>query len=98
MSNAIKYSPKADAIDVSVNYGTNEVKFGITDYGIGISQDKIPHVFGRFYRVEDDPNISGLGIGLYLTHQIVERHKGKIWAESRLGEGSTFWVTLPVAF
>lgn len=96
MTNAIKYSPKADAIDVIVRYETNQVKIAVKDYGIGIPQDKISHVFGRFYRAEDDPNISGLGIGLYLTRQIVDRHKGKIWAESKVGEGSTFWVTLPV--
>lgn len=95
MTNAIKYSPKADAIDVSVHYETNQVKFGIKDYGIGIPEDKISQVFDRFYRAEDDPNISGLGIGLYLTRQIVNRHNGKIWAESTFGVGSTFWVTLP---
>ncbi|MES3018731.1 MAG: PAS domain-containing sensor histidine kinase [Bacteroidota bacterium] len=96
MTNAIKYSPHGDAVDVIVEYSSDQVKIGIKDYGIGIPANKIPHVFTRFYRVEDDPNISGLGIGLYLSHQIVERHKGKIWVESKLGEGSTFWLTLPL--
>ncbi|MEJ7692508.1 PAS domain-containing sensor histidine kinase [Daejeonella sp.] len=96
MTNAIKYSPKAEEIGVLIHYGTNQVKIGIKDQGIGIPADKIPHVFDRFYRVEDDPNISGLGIGLYLSHQIIERHKGKIWVESKVGEGSTFWFTLPI--
>ncbi|SKB48059.1 PAS domain S-box-containing protein [Daejeonella lutea] len=95
MTNAIKYSPKADVIEVSLHHENDQVIIGIKDYGIGISEDKLKHVFGRFYRAEDDPNISGLGIGLYLTHQIIQRHEGKIWAESKPGEGSTFWVSLP---
>lgn len=95
MTNAIKYSSKSDAIDISVHYSISQVKIGIRDYGIGIPPENIPHVFTRFYRVENDPNISGLGIGLYLSHQIIERHNGKIWVESKVGEGSTFWFTLP---
>jgi len=64
---------------------------------LGIAADKLSEIFSRFFRIEgNDPGISGLGIGLYLTRQIIDRHNGKIWVESEPGKGSTFWVTLPI--
>jgi len=73
------------------------VKVGIKDAGFGIPADKLTHIFSRFYRVEGiSPAISGLGIGLYIAHDIIERHNGKLWVESELGKGSSFWFTLPL--
>jgi PAS domain S-box-containing protein len=97
LTNAIKYSPGADKVSIILECGTEIVKIGIRDFGNGIPADKLPHIFSRFYRVEDaNPNISGLGIGLYLSQEIITRLKGKLWAESELGKGSTFWFELPL--
>ncbi len=97
LTNAIKYSPKANKVEVFLSNTKDQVTIGVKDYGLGIAADKLSQIFSRFFRIEgNDPGISGLGIGLYLTSQIVDRHNGKIWAESELGKGSTFWVTLPI--
>ncbi|SOD12140.1 PAS domain S-box protein [Pedobacter xixiisoli] len=96
LSNAIKYSPGTNKIEVKLSQVKDEVLVGITDFGLGIAADKIKNLFSRFYRVDEaTPNISGLGIGLYLSHEIISRHKGKIWVDSELGKGSTFWFSLP---
>ena len=96
LTNAVRYSPGTDRIDVFLEDDPNEVRIGVRDFGIGIAADKLAHIFSRFYRVDDsNPNTSGLGIGLYLSEQIVSRHQGSIWAESEPGQGSTFWFTLP---
>lgn len=99
LTNAIKYSPNADEVHVLIDCGAESIKVGIRDFGSGIAPDKLPHIFSRFYRVDDaNPNISGLGIGLYLSQEIITRLKGKLWAESVLGQGSTFWLELPCAY
>lgn len=99
LTNAIKYSPNADEVHVLINRGPSFVKIGVRDFGSGIAEDKLPHIFSRFYRVDDaNPNISGLGIGLYLSQEIITRLKGKLWAESILGQGSTFWLELPYTY
>ena len=96
ITNAIKYSPNPAKISVFISSTGLEVTVGVKDSGFGIATDKLSHIFSRFYRVEDsNPTISGLGIGLYITSQIIERHQGKIWAESELGRGSTFWFSIP---
>ncbi len=97
-TNAIRYSPGSKKIEVYLSSGTNEVKIGVRDYGIGIPPDKLEHIFSKFYRVDDrNAHVSGLGIGLYLCYEIVTRHKGKLWAESEPGKGSTFWIALPLS-
>jgi signal transduction histidine kinase len=97
LTNAIKYSPGSDKVEVFLNTKDNKVIVGVKDYGVGIAADKLTKVFSRFYRIEGaNPNISGLGIGLYLSHEIVTRHKGKLWVESDLGKGSTFWLSIPL--
>ena len=69
----------------------------VKDFGIGIPEDKQNHIFSRFYRVEGlRPDMSGLGIGLYIVKEIIERHYGWLWVESEPDKGSTFWFTLPV--
>ncbi|MDB5004041.1 MAG: Response sensor protein [Mucilaginibacter sp.] len=97
LTNAIRYSPGTNQIIIYLVKEAGNVKIGIRDFGIGIAEEKLQDVFSRFYRVDDiNSNISGLGIGLYLSHEIITRHHGKIWAESEPGVGSTFWFTLPL--
>lgn len=97
LTNAIRYSPGTNQIIVSLKLENQEIKVGIQDFGVGIAPEKLKDIFFRFYRVDDtSPNVSGLGIGLYLSQDIIIRHKGRIWAESEPGVGSTFWFTLPL--
>lgn len=96
LSNAIKYSQGTCKIIVRVSKTDKDVTVSVQDFGIGIAANKLAHVFSRFYRVEDtNPHFSGLGIGLYLCHEIIVRHDGKIWVESEPGKGSTFYFSLP---
>ena len=96
LSNAIKYSPKSDKVNVDILADDNGITVAVKDYGIGISCEKIDHVFKRFYRVEGmSHKFQGLGLGLYISTQIVERHGGRCWVDSEEGKGSTFWFSLP---
>lgn len=96
LSNAVKYSPHAKFIKVTCEKKEKEVKICVIDEGIGISSEHIEHLFDRYYRVESKSQISGFGIGLYLSSEVINRHSGKIWAESELGKGSRFCFTLPI--
>jgi signal transduction histidine kinase len=97
--NAIKYSPQGGHVDVRVARSGDKVRFSVRDQGIGIPLDQQAHVFDRFHRL--DPNmtrgVGGLGLGLYICHQLVERMHGQIWVTSREGVGSTFAFELPAA-
>ncbi|AZI67845.1 PAS domain-containing sensor histidine kinase [Kaistella daneshvariae] len=97
ISNAIKYSPKADSIVVTVTDTENYVELSVQDFGIGMAADKKDKVFEQYYRVSGDEQSTfpGLGLGLYISSQIVERSHGKISVESTLGYGSTFCFSLP---
>lgn len=99
ISNAIKYSPSADRVDVQLTSSEDTVTISVRDYGIGVPKEHQEKIFERFYRVGDDRNqlFPGLGIGLYISREIIERHAGKIWVESAEGKGSTFYVTLPIS-
>ena len=69
-----------------------------TDTGIGIPKEKISKIFDRFYRVDEaSKHFSGLGIGLFISAEIIKQHGGSIWVESKEGEGSTFYFSLPVS-
>lgn len=97
MTNAIKYSPKAEEIRVILEVKGDNVTLKVRDYGIGLTEHQQQQLFTRFYRAENIQNISGLGLGLYLTKQIIDRHGGKIKVESEYGSGSEFSFTLPLA-
>jgi len=99
LSNAIKYSPRGMAIEVQCIIADNMVQVSVKDQGIGIKSQDIDRLFERYYRVDSKQTqtISGFGIGLYLCAEIIQRHNGKIWAESEVGAGSTFYFSLPLA-
>ncbi|MDB5031755.1 CheR family methyltransferase [Mucilaginibacter sp.] len=98
ISNAVKYSPDGKKVIIKVTKMDNAVKVAITDFGIGILKDKLEFLFDRFYRVDDESQrYSGLGLGLYISAEIVRRHQGNIGVESTSGTGSTFWFTIPDA-
>jgi signal transduction histidine kinase len=94
VGNAIKFTHEGGTIDIVVEPAEHEVRFAVADTGAGIAPDKLGFVFERFWQVAN-PNRSGLGLGLYISKCIVEGHGGRIWVESRLHEGSTFYFTLP---
>ena len=98
MENAVKYSPDGSEILVSVEDRGDQLVTAVADRGIGIPSDEIGQVFERFHRGRQvsSTNYGGLGLGLYITKQIVERHGGTIWVESREGQGTTFSFSLPV--
>lgn len=96
LSNAVKYSPDAPEIDVSVGADDENVTISIRDRGLGIDDADMPKMFQRFFRGKTSTGIAGTGIGLNLAKILVDMHGGTIDLESKLGEGSTFTVTLPI--
>ncbi len=98
ISNAIKYSPHANKVVISVAVKGEHVKVSVRDFGIGMNKEHLDKVFGRFYRVSsnEDKTFPGLGIGLYISKEIINRHNGKLWVGSTEGGGSTFHFTIPL--
>ncbi len=98
LDNAVKYSPDGSEILVSVEDRGEQLVTAVADRGIGIPTDELNQVFERFHRGRQvsSTNYGGLGLGLYITKQIVQRHGGTIWVESREGAGTTFFFSLPV--
>jgi two-component system CheB/CheR fusion protein len=97
ISNAIKYSPEGEKVIIDVTQTNEGVKISITDFGIGIPKTKIPYLFDRFYRVDEvSQRYAGLGLGLYISSEIVKRHHGHINIDSEEGKGSTFWFVIPL--
>ena len=98
LSNAFKFTPEGGRIDVAVTRGEGYAKVSISDTGIGIPEEKIPKIFDRFYQVDGSHTREqeGTGIGLSLTKELVELHKGKIEVESTEGKGTTFVIRIPL--
>jgi two-component system phosphate regulon sensor histidine kinase PhoR len=98
ISNAVKYSQVNKTVIISTEKHGDKVRVSVTDNGIGLSNDQKNKIFERFYRVEDKKNMtSGLGMGLYISQQIINNHNGIIGVESEPGKGSTFYFELPLA-
>ena len=95
LSNAIRYTPKQGCISVHLSDSEDHLQVCITDNGPGIPDEDQAHVFEKFYVVRNSHGISRLGLGLYIAQEIVELHGGRIWLESQLGKGSTFYFQLP---
>jgi len=98
LDNAIKYAANGKGVAVSARQHDGDIIFSVTDHGPGIPEHELERIFDRMYRTEQQPrpSVNGLGLGLSICKALVEAHKGRIWAESQLGEGSRFVFTLPL--
>ncbi|WP_312819831.1 ATP-binding response regulator [Kaistella carnis] len=97
ITNAIKYGPDGEEIHINSEIRDNELYFSVKDFGIGMSEEHQQKIFEKFYRIEEtSERFQGLGIGLYICQEIIDRHKGKIGAHSVLGEGSEFYFQIPL--
>lgn len=99
LDNAIKFSPRGGEVEVRVVREENRAVVSVRDWGVGIPKDRQAHVFERFYRahIGTPYDYGGLGVGLYISREIVRRHGGEMWFESQEGRGSTFYFSLPLA-
>lgn len=97
ITNAIKYAPDAEEIHINSSIVDGQMYFSVRDFGIGMSEEHRDKVFGKFYRIEEtSERFQGLGIGLYICQEIIDRHEGKIGVNSVLGEGSEFYYCIPL--
>ncbi len=98
LDNAIRYTPLAGQITVSLKLGQKGIEFSVKDTGVGIPKDQQGRVFTKFFRAANVMRLAteGSGLGLFITKNIIEAHGGKIWFESEEGKGTTFYFTLPV--
>lgn len=98
LTNAIKYSPRGKKIVIAAKKDKNMVIVSVQDFGIGIAKSKQKKIFEKLYQVTDPVEMTypGLGIGLYISKEIIQRHEGEIWVESEKNKGSTFYFTLPI--
>nr|WP_067056233.1 ATP-binding protein [Mucilaginibacter sp. L294] len=97
VNNAVKYSQNNKIVTIATQKHGDNVRVSVHDNGIGLSKDQQSKIFERFYRVEDKKNMtSGLGMGLYISNEIISNHKGTIGVESEPGQGATFYFELPV--
>jgi signal transduction histidine kinase len=95
INNAIKYSPQASKIKVSIKNKAHKVIISVQDYGIGIPEEDQYNLFLPFYRAKNTQRAKGTGIGLFISSEIVKRHKGRLSMQSKLGKGSIFYLELP---
>lgn len=98
ISNAIKYSPNGGKITFKIEKRIRQIVVSVKDEGIGIEYDQLDKIFDRFYRVDKarTRELGGTGLGLAITRELVEAHYGRIWANSKVGEGTTIYFTLPL--
>ena len=97
LDNALKFTPENGRIDISASTNHDVVEVRVSDNGLGIPPESLPHIFERFYKVERSRRNEGSGLGLAIVKNIVQAYGGEVSVESREGEGSTFWFTLAVA-
>jgi two-component system phosphate regulon sensor histidine kinase PhoR len=98
LENALKYAPRGSHIDISTRLHADEVEVCVRDNGPGIPEADLPHIFERFYRVEKGRSREkgGTGLGLSIVKHIVQLHGGRVWCESKLGQGTAFFFSLPI--
>jgi signal transduction histidine kinase len=98
LDNAVKYTPRGGRVTIRVEGKTDaNVHITITDTGVGISPENLPHIFERFFRCDHSRSKSGAGLGLSLAKALAQAHRGEIQVNSRPGQGTTFTVILPVS-
>ena len=97
LTNAIKYAPGTTEAWITTEVRDEQVYVGVRDFGIGIDAAQQQSVFEKFFRVEETAiQFQGLGIGLYISAEIIRRHGGQVGVNSKLGEGSEFYFTIPI--
>ena len=98
VNNAIKYSSEGESVDIDFLRNGNNIEISVTDHGVGMTDDQLPLIFERFYRVDKDRarETGGSGLGLHIVRRIALLHKGNITVESKKGEGSRFTLILPI--
>jgi PAS domain S-box-containing protein len=97
LSNAIKYSPPDTKVLLKATVLGDQIQLCVQDSGIGIGKEHLEKIFNRYYRIKQSAtSAEGLGLGLYISQEIVEAHSGRIWAESEEGKGSVFYFTFPI--
>jgi two-component system phosphate regulon sensor histidine kinase PhoR len=96
LHNAIKFTPSGGQIAIAATANDEAIQLSVSDTGPGIPSEDLPRIFERFYKVDRARGKGGTGLGLAIARHVVEAHGGRIWAESQLGKGATFYFTLPV--
>ena len=97
ITNAIKYAPGTEEIHITSKMQGNEIYFSVKDFGIGMSAEHCQKIFEKFYRIEETSlRFQGLGIGLYICQEIIDRHGGKLGVNSKINEGSEFYFQIPI--
>ena len=97
LTNAIKYSPGSDKVFITLEQQNDMINVSVRDTGIGIAKQSLYKIFEKYHRIDEHAvHFQGLGIGLYISYEIIKRHHGKLWAESEPGIGSIFYFSLPV--
>ena len=98
LSNAIKYSPLSERVLITIAQEKDIITVAVQDTGIGIAKESLNQIFDKYHRVEEHAlEFQGMGVGLFISYEIIQRHHGKLWVESEEGKGSTFYFTLPLA-
>ncbi len=97
LHNAIKFTPSGGNVTVRAMQQDRAVRFSVSDTGIGITAEDLSRIFERFYKVDRSRATSGTGLGLAIARHLVEAHGGRIWVESEVGKGSTFYFSIPLA-
>jgi two-component system phosphate regulon sensor histidine kinase PhoR len=94
--NAIKFTPSGGRVIVSTKLDNGSIITQVSDTGIGISKEDLPHIFERFFKADRSRSTSGTGLGLAIAKHTIQAHGGKVWVRSELGKGSTFGFSLPL--
>ena len=97
LDNALKYSPSGSPISICARTSQNRVVICVTDQGPGIAEEEQSRIFEKFYRGKEQQNLKGSGMGLAIAREIMRAHGEKIWVASKLGKGSDFCFSLPIA-
>jgi len=96
LNNAVKYSPESDKVLISSELHGDKLLVTVKDFGVGIPKKHVNELFGRYYRIDGEYNFQGLGLGLFISSEILKRHGGSIWVKSEPGNGSAFTFQLPL--